>query len=59
MKTQKELKEIFTHYFEVDLDNCTMTTQDWIDELAQALSDKDYLKKFLREYAEYLDEINA
>lgn len=44
------------HYYEVDLDNCAMTQDDWIIELANAMVDPDYYQKFMREYNEYLKE---
>ncbi len=54
------LKEKFEHYYEIDLDNCYMTNDDWIQELAKALSDPiTYIEDFNKEYSQYLEMINA
>ena len=54
------LKEKFEHYYEIDLDNCHMTDDDWIKELAKALSDPiTYMEDFNKEYNQYLEMINA
>ena len=56
----KELQEKLSHYYELDLGNCHMTHEDWIQELANALTNPtDYLKGFEKEYKEYLEMINA
>ena len=52
------LKEQFTHFYEVDLNNCAMTSEQWICELVDALSDKNYLSKFNAEYKRYNEFIN-
>ena len=58
--TTEELKEKLSHYYELDLGNCHMTHEDWINELAQALvNPTKYLKGFEKEYEEYLEMINA
>ena len=54
-----ELKEKLIHYYEIDLDNCNMSQMDWIDELAKAMTDTNYLEKFNKQYKEYLDTINV
>ena len=46
-------------YYEVDIDNCLMTHKDWIEEIANALTDKEYLNKLKKEVKEYEDERNA
>lgn len=50
------LFEKLKHYYELDLKNCKMTQEDWIEELAQAMSDPDYTKNFLEDYEEYQRE---
>lgn len=58
--TAKELQEKLSHYYELDLGNCLMTHEDWINELSQALvNPTKYLKGFEKEYEEYLEMINA
>lgn len=55
--TQEEIKERLTHYYEIDLDNCTFTHEDWIDELAESMANpKRYLAKFLKEYLIYKND---
>lgn len=56
---EKEIIEMLTHYYEVDLGNCLMTHEQWIAEVAKALTDKDYLKNLQEEYKKYLEEISA
>lgn len=60
LMTAKELQEKLSHYYELDLSNCLMTNEDWIQELANALANPtEYLKGFEKEYEEYLEMINA
>ena len=40
-------------YYEVDLNNCTMTNEQWITEVVEALTDKDYLNNFNTELELY------
>jgi hypothetical protein len=40
-------------YYEVDLNNCTMTNEQWITEVVEALTDKDYLNNFNKELELY------
>ena len=49
----KSLKEKLTHYYEVDLDNCKMTHDDWIGDLANAILDPEYYNRFIKEYNKY------
>jgi hypothetical protein len=59
-KTEKdEIIEMFKHYYETDLDNCVMTHEEWIDEVAEALTNPNYLKEFKKKYNDYKQEINA
>ena len=46
MTTQKhKLFEMFVTYYDVDLDNCFMTHEDWIINIVDALTDDKYLEK--------------
>lgn len=58
MKFTKEyLKSALNYYYETDLDNCTMTHEMWIDELAEAIINTDnYLTEFEKEYKIYKNE---
>tara|TARA_R110000803_G_scaffold133748_2_gene200913 strand:+ start:7018 stop:7266 length:249 start_codon:yes stop_codon:yes gene_type:complete len=52
-----ELIEQLKHYYETDLDNCVMTHEQWIDVLAQAMTNPMYSNKiFAIEYSQYLKE---
>jgi len=51
------LKERLIHYYEVDIDNCNMTQEAWVEELAKAILDPNYLDKFNNEYEDYLNTI--
>jgi hypothetical protein len=60
MKLDKQkLFEMFETYFDVDLDNCTMTHEDWIRHIVEALTDDKYLEKMMGSFQEYEDERNA
>ena len=60
MKLDKQaLFEMFETYFDVDLDNCLMTHEDWIRHIVEALTDDKYLEKMMVDFQEYEDERNA
>lgn len=53
----EELKEKLTRYYEVDLDNCNMTNEMWIEQLAECMVDSDeYIKDFNNNLKDYEDE---
>ena len=54
--SKAEIVEMLKHYYEIDLDNCTMTHEQWIDEVANALTDENYLNELKKEYEIYLEE---
>ena len=56
MKSVRDLQEMIAHYYEVDLDNCLMTEDDWILQLAKSMADPNYLSKFELEYNDYLNQ---
>ena len=57
--TEQEIIEMLEHYYELDIDNCAMTNKDWIEELANALTNPNYLERLKKNYAEYLRDISA
>ena len=57
-KTMKELIERLKHYYEIGRNNCAMTNETWIEELAEAMLDKNYKKKFIAEHEEYKKMLN-
>jgi len=56
---EQKLFSMFETYFDVDLDNCTMTHEAWIRHLVEALTDDKYLEKMVVCFQEYEDERNA
>jgi|DEB0MinimDraft_6_1074348.scaffolds.fasta_scaffold15109_4 uncharacterized protein YsxB (DUF464 family) len=52
----KELIETLTHFYEVDIDNCKMTNETWIEQLAEALTNPEYLNELMQDYNEYLND---
>jgi hypothetical protein len=56
---EQEIIDMFTHFYEVDMQNCLMTHADWIEEVAKALTDKEYLNKMRAEYKTYLKMIKS
>jgi len=53
-----KLIEKLIHYYEVDIDNCKMSHRMWIEELATAMSDKNYKDNFLKEHKDYVKFLN-
>jgi len=53
--TQKEIKEMIIYLYEIDLDNCILKPIDFANEIANALTNKDYLKELIKEYKQYKD----
>ena len=56
--TGTTLIEKLIHYYEVDIDNCKMSHRMWIEELAKAMSDKNYKDNFLKEHKQYVKFLN-
>ncbi len=54
-----DIEEMLTYMYEVDRGNCLMTNEDWIKELALAMTDPKYKEKFLAEHQEYVKAMNA
>jgi hypothetical protein len=57
--SKEDLIKILSHYYELDISNCTMSHEDWIKQLAEAMTNPDYLKNFLIVYEHYKGEINV
>jgi hypothetical protein len=53
--TQTEIKEMIVHLYEIDLDNCILKPIDFANEIAEALTNKYYLKELIHEYKQYKD----
>ena len=53
----RKLKQDLIHFYEVDIDNCVMTHEMWIKELAKAITYVDYKERFYKEYESYLSFI--
>ena len=51
--TIKELKDKLIYYYEVDLNNCEMSHEMWIDELTKCMLYDGYKESFLEQYEEY------
>ena len=53
--TQTEIKEMIVYLYEIDLDNCILKPIDFANEIAEALTNKHYLKELIHEYKQYKD----
>jgi len=53
---KSEIIEMLLHLYEVDIDNCTMTSEMWIKQVAEAITNPQYLVNLQNEYKEYLSE---
>ena len=51
----KEIKEMIIYLYEIDLDNCILKPIDFANEIANALTNKDYLKELIKECKQYKD----
>jgi len=56
---KQEIFNMIERYYDVDLDNCTMTHEDWINEIVTALTDYRYIDKFKLMLEEYNKEMSA
>ena len=53
--TQTEIKEMIVYLYEIDIDNCILKPIDFANEIAEALTNKYYLKELTEEYKQYKD----
>jgi hypothetical protein len=53
--TQTEIKEMIVYLYEIDIDNCILKPIDFANEIADALTNKHYLKELTEEYKQYKD----
>ena len=53
------IEEKLTHMYEVDRGNCHFTHEDWIREIALAMTDSKYKENFFAEYQEYVKAMDA
>jgi hypothetical protein len=53
--TQTEIKEMIVYLYEIDIDNCIYEPIDFANEIADALTNKHYLKELTEEYKHYKD----
>jgi len=51
---KSQIIDMLKHLYEVDLDNCLMTHEMWIDMVAEALTNKNYLDELIDEHIKYL-----
>jgi len=49
----KKLRDDLEYYYELDLNNCTMTNKMWIGEITLLMTNKDYKNEILKEIKEY------
>jgi len=49
----KKLRDDLEFYYELDLNNCSMTHESWINEITLLMTNKDYNKEILKEIKEY------
>lgn len=52
----KNLLEDLHYFYEIDLDNCNMTSKEWIEELALSMTSPSYKDEMLKEIKEYKQE---
>tara|TARA_R110000796_G_scaffold66718_3_gene153296 strand:+ start:3384 stop:3554 length:171 start_codon:yes stop_codon:yes gene_type:complete len=54
-----DIEEMLKYMYEVDRNNCLMRDEDWIRELALAMTDPKYKSKFLAQHQEYINAMTA
>ena len=50
---KKDITEMIIYLYEIDIDNCILKPIDFANEIAEALTNKDYLKELIEEYKQY------
>ena len=43
---KKQLTFDLIRYYEIDINNCIMSNEQWIKQIVEALTDKEYINKF-------------
>jgi hypothetical protein len=51
--SKEEIVEMIIYLYEIDIDNCILKPIDFANEIAEALTNKDYLKELIEEYKQY------
>ncbi len=60
MKKENEIQELLRWYYDVDLDNCCMSHDRWIEELSKAIANPSkYVEQLKEELKSYENERNA
>ena len=47
---QNEILETIIHLYDIDVDNCLLSSMDWAIELSKALTDNNYLNELIKEH---------
>ena len=55
----KNVLGMLTNLYEIDIDNCVMTHKQWINQIAMALTYKDYYNELVSDYKEYREFCEA
>tara|TARA_R110000744_G_scaffold6245_1_gene22038 strand:- start:148 stop:492 length:345 start_codon:yes stop_codon:yes gene_type:complete len=55
----KNVLSMLTNLYEIDIDNCVMTHKQWINQIAMALTHKDYYNELVSDYKEYREFCEA
>ena len=55
----KNVLSMLTNLYEIDIDNCVMTHKQWINQIAMALTYKDYYNELVSDYKEYREFCEA
>ena len=50
---KKDITEMIIYLYEIDIDNCILKPIDFANEIAEALTNKEYLKELKEEYKQY------
>ncbi len=51
--SKEEIAEMIIYLYEIDIDNCILKPVDFANEIAEALTNKEYLKELKEEYKQY------
>ena len=55
---KKQLTFDLIRYYEIDINNCIMSNEQWIKQIVEALTDKEYINKFNTELNLYNESRN-
>jgi len=54
--TKEQIIRMLDFYYESDIENCSMTTKDWIQVVAESQTNPRFMIEFISDFCQYLGE---